>query len=137
MAANRIHIIVGPGAGKSTLALRLGKRLGVEPHKLDDIAFNPRSWRANPLSIRLKDIELIAAQTIWITEGVYLWWTDHLLTLADLIVWLDIPMRVALLRKIPHHLKRSLSGGYPHAGIRNPVDQTLFVWKYYMTLPAE
>ncbi len=60
-----------------------------------------------------------------------------MLTLSDLIVWLDVPMRVALFRKIPHHLKRSLTGRYPHAGMRNQVDHTLFVWRYYMNESGE
>ena len=114
--------------------------MGVKPHKPDDIAFDPESGSARPLSVRAGDIELIAAQPCWITERVYLWWTERLLTLSDLIVWLDVPMRVALFRKIPHHLQRSLSsltGRYPHAGMRNQVDHTLFVWRYYMNESGE
>ena len=64
-------------------------------------------------------------------------WTGQLLALADLIVWLDVPMRVALFRKIPHHLKRSLTAGYPHAGMRNQLEHTHFLWRYYMSSGGE
>ena len=131
--ARRIHVIGGPGAGKSTLARCLASKLGTEAHKLDDIVFDPQTGTARPPSSRIHDINFIAARSAWVTEGVYLGWTDQLMALADLIVWLDLPMRVALLRKIPHHLKRSLRGGYPHVGMRNQLEHTLFVWRYYMS----
>ena len=60
-----------------------------------------------------------------------------MLAFADLIFWLDAPMRVALLRKIPHHLKRSLTAGYPHAGMRNQLEHTHFLWRYYMSSGGE
>ena len=132
MRARRIHVVGGPGAGKSTLAQRLASKLGIEPHKLDDIAFDPKTGAARPLSSRIRDVNSIAARSAWVAEGVYLGWTDQLLASADLIVWLDVPMRVALFRKIPHHLKRSLTAGYPHAGMRNQLEHTYFLWRYYM-----
>ena len=110
----------------------MARRQGVTHHKLDDIAFDPDSGVARPLAVRLHDINLIAARPAWIIEGVYLWWTDRLLTLADLIVWLDLPLHVALFRKFTHHLKRTLTGGYPHAGMRNQIAHALFAWNYYM-----
>ncbi len=125
----RIHIIGGPGAGKTTLALRLGRLLGAEPYKLDEIAYARDPEIRQPLSVRLDRIRSIAAEPTWITEGVYLWWTNQLLDSADLIVWLDIPLRVAILRKFPHHLKRSLTGGYPHAGMRNQMHHLRFIWR--------
>ena len=137
MRARRIDVVGGPGAGKSTLARRLASKLGVEPIKLDDIAFDPQTGAARPLYSRIRDIDSIAAKSAWVAEGVYLGWTGQLLALADLIVWIDPPMRVALLRKVPHHLKRSLTAGYPHAGMRNQLEHTYFLWCYYMNSGSE
>ena len=137
MRARRIHVVGGPGAGKSTLARRLASKLDIEPLKLDDIAFDPQTGAARPLPSRIRDIQTIAAKPAWIAEGVYLGWTDQLLALADLIVWLDIPVRVALVRKFPHHLKRSLTGGYPHAGMRNQLGHTRLVLRYYLSQDVE
>ena len=137
MRARRIHVVGGPGAGKSTLARLLASKLGIEPHKLDDIAFDPQTGAARPHSSRIRDINSIAAKSAWVAEGVYMGWTDQLLRLADLIAWLNVPMRVALFRKIPHHLKRSLTAGYPHAGMQNQLEHTYFLWQYYMNSGGE
>ena len=131
MDAARIHIVGGPGSGKTTLALRLARQRALEPVKLDDIAFDPTSGLPSPLPRRLEDIDSIVAGPSWVTEGIYLGWTDKLLAHADVIIWLDLPMRVALARKLPHHLRRTLTGGYPHAGMRNQLDHARFMWKYY------
>ncbi len=131
MAAARIHIVGGPGSGKTTLSIRLAQERGVEPFKLDDIAFDPSSGVAAPLAQRLSDVDSILAEPSWVTEGIYLGWTDRLFTEADVIIWLDLPMWVALTRKAPHHLRRTLAGGYPHAGMRNQLDHMRFMWRYY------
>ena len=131
MAAARIHIVGGPGSGKTTLSIRLAQERGVEPFKLDDIAFDPSSGVAAPLAQRLSDVDSILAEPSWVTEGIYLGWTDRLFAEADVVIWLDLPMWVALTRKVPHHLRRTLAGGYPHAGMRNQLDHMRFMWRYY------
>ena len=75
MDADRIHIVGGPGSVKSTLALRLGRELGVQPCKLDELAYESGTGAKQPPSIRAQSIEKIVAKPDWITEGVYLWWT--------------------------------------------------------------
>ena len=37
---------------------------------------------------------------------------------ADVIVWLDLPRRVAVRRIVMRHLRLSLQGGNPHKGLR-------------------
>jgi adenylate kinase family enzyme len=85
----RIHIIGGPGSGKSTLARQLGPRLNLPVYNLDKIAFEGIEFRERPLDVRLADVRRIAEQPAWITEGIFVGWTDELLRAADLIVWLD------------------------------------------------
>jgi cytidylate kinase len=85
----RLHIIGGPGSGKSTLARQLGKRLDIPVYELDKIAFEGLAFTERPLDARLADVRRIAAQPTWITEGIFLGWTDKLLQTADVIVWLD------------------------------------------------
>ena len=131
MAAPRIHIVGGPGSGKTTLSIRLARERGVEPLRLDDIAFDPSSGVAARLAERLSGVDSILAEPSWVTEGIYLGWTDRLFAEADVVIWLDLPMWVALTRKVPHHLRRTLAGGYPHAGMRNQLDHMRFMWRYY------
>ena len=85
----RIHIIGGPGSGKTTLAHQIGSRLGIEVHELDLIAFTGPHYAERSLSERLEDISAIADRPAWITEGIFILWTDQLLECADIIVWLD------------------------------------------------
>ena len=111
MAAARIHIVGGPGSGKTALSIRLARERGVEPLRLDDIAFDPSSGVAAPLAQRLSGVDSSLAEPSWVTEGIYLGWTDRLLAEADVIIWLDLPIWVAFTRKAPHHLRRTLAGG--------------------------
>jgi adenylate kinase family enzyme len=87
----RIHIIGGPGSGKTTLAREVGECLGVEAYELDQIAFTGREFTERPISERIADIYRIAHahRPAWITEGLFLRWTDELLARANIIVWLD------------------------------------------------
>jgi hypothetical protein len=108
----RIHIVGGPGSGKTTLAHRLAQTLGAPVYELDRIAFEgPRyTWRS--LAHRQADLRAIVAQTTWVTEGMWLGWTDDLLRLADVIIWLDdVPWRVALSRI----LRRFVQAGWQEA----------------------
>jgi hypothetical protein len=86
---NRIHIIGGPGSGKTTLARQLGKYLGIEAQELDHIAFTGPDFLERPFPARLADIHQIANGPAWISEGIFVQWTDELLARANMIVWLD------------------------------------------------
>lgn len=85
----RIHIIGGPGSGKSTLAREIGTYLGIETHELDQIAFTGRDFEERPYTDRVAAIHQIASQPAWITEGLFVRWTDELLAGASIVVWLD------------------------------------------------
>jgi O-antigen/teichoic acid export membrane protein len=108
----RIHIIGGPGSGKSTLASQLGRLLDLPVYPLDPVAFTGPHFVDRPLQARLADLEEILQRPAWITEGIFLGWTDPLLDHADLIVWLDhVTWRTAF-RRIMH---RSVSVAADHA----------------------
>lgn len=86
---SRIHVIGGPGTGKSTLARRLGQMYGLPVHELDQIAYEGIDFRPRDRAACLARAEEIAAQERWVTEGIFVDWTEPLLTRADSIVWLD------------------------------------------------
>ena len=52
--------------------------------------------------------KLVALDT-WVIEGSYLEWVEPLLRRADLIVWMDIPWRVASYRIIARHFKATIA----------------------------
>jgi adenylate kinase family enzyme len=113
----RIHIVGGPGSGKTTLAGRLAARTGSPAIDLDRIGYGEPGAKRSLIERRAAITE-IATEPAWITEGIYLWWTDELLHRADVIVWLDLPWRVAARRIVTRHLLASLRGSNRHAGIR-------------------
>lgn len=45
------------------------------------------------------------AKDTWIARGAYLDWVEPLLLEADLVVWLDVPWRVASYRIIFRHVR--------------------------------
>lgn len=85
----RLHIIGGPGSGKTTLAREIGRVLGIEVHELDQIAFSGPDYVKRPLPERMADIVCIANRPAWITEGIFILWIDELLARANIIIWLD------------------------------------------------
>ncbi|CAN5556575.1 hypothetical protein BH20CHL6_BH20CHL6_06820 [soil metagenome] len=85
----RIHIIGGPGGGKTTLARKLAQRTGATVHHLDELAIDPKTHIARPVEVRHAEVRHIASQPSWVTEGVHLGWTEPLLEAADVILWLD------------------------------------------------
>lgn len=86
----RIHVIGGPGTGKTTLAGALGGVLGVPVIHLDDVArVGGGTGRIRTPGERDPLVATILAGDAWITEGVHLGWTEPLLARAELIVWLE------------------------------------------------
>ena len=97
----RIYIIGGPGSGKSWLANHLATLAEAPAFHLDEIA---REGGGNtperPLEERLRAVADIVSRPTWVTEGIYVGWTDDLMRSADVIVWLDYVSWPAALRRI-------------------------------------
>jgi adenylate kinase family enzyme len=133
----RIHIIGGPGSGKTTLARRLAARFGVPPTDLDEIGYEGGAGAKRPLAARLADVHALATRPEWITEGMYLWWIDDLLRSADAIIWLDVPWRVAAWRIVWRHIRTSRAGTNRHPGVRKLLRFLLSTRRYYVGAAAE
>lgn len=85
----RVHIIGGPGAGKTTLSRRLGETLNLPVYALDNVAFEGPRFLDRSLSERSLKATRIAAQEGWVCEGIFVDWADPLTRRAEVVVWLD------------------------------------------------
>lgn len=115
----RVHIVGGAGSGKTTLAQSLSERLGVPRYDLDLIGYEGGAGAKRELQSKRDDVQRIAALPGWVTEGIFLWWIEELFQQADLVVWLDVPFRVAAWRIFLRHVKREVARNNPHPGWRN------------------
>jgi adenylate kinase family enzyme len=88
-SARRIHVIGGPGSGKSTRARELGTALGIPVHELDTIAYEGPEFRPAAADAVAGRLHEIAASSSWITEGIFTARIGSLVERADLVVWLD------------------------------------------------
>lgn len=120
----RIYIVGGPGAGKTRLASRLGRRLGSPHLDLDDLWGRLYERDADgqiTAAARAFREELIAEYVHrgdWVIEGAEPPFLDVFAEASDLIVWCDVPFVVAALRMVRRHVLADLRGqnrypGYP------------------------
>ncbi len=110
----KIHILDGPGSGKTTLAQELSEKFHIPHFDLEQIG-----WRRGDQSVAyIEEATTIAEQPDWITEGIFLMWTDPLLYHADYIILLDVSWPVAAWRIIVRHIVKSLRGTNHYPGIK-------------------
>lgn len=107
----KIVIIGSPGAGKSTLARKLGRKLQIQVIHLDRLFWYP-GWKEKPRNTRIGILQERVSRRQWIIEGTYLNSSEPRLEAADTIIFLDIPFYLCLQRIIKQHFKRQ--GDYRH-----------------------
>lgn len=108
----KLHVLGGPGSGKTTLARHVSSSLAVPHYDLDQLGrkYGPH---AAPL---VEDVVAIARQPGWVTEGIYLFFTEPLLQAADYVVVLEVGWFTAAWRIVRRHVVASLRGTNQYPG---------------------
>lgn len=91
-------LIIGPcGAGKSTLSIELGRRLGLPVHHIDQLHWQPGWVEGDKGELKAK-LDAIVAGERWLIDGNYGGTMATRLARADTVVYLDYPIRLCLWR---------------------------------------
>ena len=94
------------GNGKTTLGRELASRLGVPFVELDALVHGP-GWIETPDDVLRAQVEPIVASNAWVIDGAYRGKLGNLvLEGADVVVWLDLPIRVWLPRLLRRTWRR-------------------------------
>ena len=103
----RVAVIASAsGNGKTTVGRALADRLGIPFHELDALHHGPNWTEATAAELRLR-VEPILRYDAWVVDGVYRnKLGDLVLEHADVVVWLDLPVRVWLPRLMWRTVRR-------------------------------
>jgi adenylate kinase family enzyme len=111
----RIHIIGGPGSGKSYIAAKLAERFDVPACDLDNLFWDSKAFRYGvraDSSERDRQLAAIVSRDGWIIEGVYYQWLATVFGSADFIIALTPSIWVRHWRIVRRFLLRK-SGRIP------------------------
>lgn len=105
MLGQRVLVSGSSASGKTTLARWIEARSELVHHELDALHHGP-NWL--PRATFRKEVETFVATDQWVTEDQYSSVLGELLwQRADMLVWLDLPRRVVMLRVIRRSIARA------------------------------
>jgi len=97
-------LIIGPGgAGKSTIARRLGERLQLEVVHLDQHYWQP-GWVETPKHVWQSRVEQLLSRDSWIIDGNYSGTLGTRLQACDTVIFLDLSPVLCVWRIIRRRL---------------------------------
>jgi adenylate kinase family enzyme len=117
------------GSGKTTIATQLAHRHGV-PHVELDALFHGPNWVETPPDEFRRRVAAATAGDGWVVDGNYdSSLGDLVLGRADTVVWLDLPLRVSLLRVTRRTIRRIRIGEELWSGNRESWRGGFFGWE--------
>ena len=126
----RVAVIGAGGAGKSTFARKLGDRLDLPVMHLDRLYWRPGWVPTPPEEWRERQARLVA-EPRWIIDGNYGATLDLRLQAADVVIFFDVPRRVALCGALLRWLRgRGRELQAPGCPERLDVEFLRWIWRY-------
>lgn len=107
----KIHIIGGPGSGKTYLAEKLSRELGIPHFDLDELQWDNSSdsyGKKRDPEERGRLLDEVLENRDWIIEGVYYAWCRQCFADADRIYLLNVPRHKYRARIIRRFIRRKL-----------------------------
>jgi len=101
----RVLVAGTAGVGKTTTAAHIGRTLGIPFTEIDSIYHGP-DWTPRPTFVT--EVEAYTRAPAWVTEWQYSATRPMLVRRADTLVWIDLPVAVAVWRLVRRTLRRRL-----------------------------
>src|SRR2546423_5382876 len=103
---SRVAVVGTSGSGKTTVARKLAKRLGLPHVELDALSHGP-GWTETPVEESRRQVASATEAEGWVVDGNYeTKLGDLVLERADTVVWLDLPLPLALSRVTRRTIRR-------------------------------
>ena len=100
-----INVVGSTGSGKTTFARMLAARLDIPHVELDSLHWQP-NWVAAPKAVFHERIRAALSVEQWVVDGNYSAARAIVWERANVIVWLDYPLRLILYRLAKRTFKR-------------------------------
>lgn len=100
----KIIVIGSGGAGKSTLARRLGETLSIEVIHLDKLHWKP-NWTGTPKDEWRKIVELELEKDAFVMDGNFGGTMEMRIAASDTVIYLDFPRHICLYRALKRNFK--------------------------------
>ncbi len=106
----RVAVIASAsGNGKTTMGRELAGRMGVPFVELDALVHGP-NWTETPDDVLAARLAPVLTAEGWVIDGTYRRKLgDRVLEAADVVLWLDLPMRVWLPRLVRRTARRLIA----------------------------
>ncbi|MBZ9632933.1 DNA topology modulation protein FlaR [Clostridium sp. FP1] len=131
MTVKKIHIIGGPGSGKTYISQKISKNLHIERYDLDELFWDKSNSydTKSDINKRNENLRMILSKESWIIEGVYYSWLQDSFIKSDIVFILKPKVLKRDWRIIKRFVKRKLGLLSSKRGsIKGLID--LIVWNH-------